>query len=133
MPQAPEPRPRVLLVDDEEPILFPMKAYFEAVGWRVACAREAAETEAILREGPFDVAVVDLQLTVQQEDEGLEVVDMIRARHPLTHVIVLTAHGTPEIESEVRRRGVDYLQKPTPLPVVARLMTSGLAERRAVR
>lgn len=124
MNQGPEPvRRRVLIADDEVPILYAMEAYFEAVGWDVDCAHELEEAEALLVNGKYDVAVVDLRLTPTHGFDGLDLVSVIRERSPETRVIILTAYGSPEIEEEVRLRGVSaYLQKPTPLPVLADLM-----------
>ena len=48
-----------------------------------------------------------------------------------TRVVLLTGNGTPEIEAEARRRGVDaFLHKPLPLRELERVV-AGLAGRAA--
>ena len=41
---------RILLVDDEQAILFAMRDYFTAYGYEVDCSREVEEAEALLAE-----------------------------------------------------------------------------------
>src|SRR5512140_3823148 len=118
-------RRRVLIADDEEPILYPMKAYFEAVGWDVDCARAPEEAQALLVNGRYDVAIVDLRFTPIHGSEGLDLLRLIREYSPATRVILLTAYGSCDIEDEARRRGVAaYLQKPTPLHTLSELMNT---------
>ena len=54
---------RLLVIDDEDSIRFAMKEYFEVHGYRVDCAREAEEAEALLAHLRYDVVIADLQLS----------------------------------------------------------------------
>lgn len=110
-------RPAVLIVDDEESILFALEDYLTATGWRVVTAATVEGAVALLASGPFAAAVVDLRLTEDEGDEsGLEVVRRIRRRWPHTRVVLLTAYGRG-IEGEAARLGVSsLLPKPQPLP-----------------
>lgn len=114
-----------MVVDDEEPILFAMREYFTTQGFAVDCARELEEAEALLSKVRYSAVIADLRLSGTHGTEGLEIVDQIRERWPGTRTILLTAYGSPEIEDEARRRGVDaFLRKPKPLPEVARILVS---------
>jgi two-component system response regulator (stage 0 sporulation protein F) len=114
---------RLLIVDDEEPILIAMQEYFRTFGYEVDCARELEEAEALLTKFSYAVVVADLRLTGIYGVEGLELVGYIRQRCPYTRMILLTAYGTPEIEKEARRLGVDaFLYKPKPLPEIAQIV-----------
>jgi DNA-binding response OmpR family regulator len=114
---------RLLIVDDEEPILFAMQEYFGTFGYQVDCARELEEAEALLTNVDYSLVVADLRLTGIYGVEGLELVGYIRQRCPRTRVILLTAYGSAEIESEARRLGVDaFLYKPKPLPELAQIV-----------
>jgi DNA-binding NtrC family response regulator len=116
--------PRILIVDDEGPILFAMQEYFTAHGYVVDCAREAGEAEAKLEAGSYSVVIADLRLTGSHQVEGLEIVERVRQRHPGTRVIVLTAYGSPELAREAKRRGADrFLHKPQPLSRVERIVS----------
>src|SRR5689334_10389902 len=121
---------RILVVDDEGPILFAMKDYFMAQGYEVDCAREFEEAEALLANITYSVVIADLRLTGSYGVEGLELVAYVRERCPRTHIIILTAYSSPEIESEALRRGVDaFLRKPKPLPHLAQIVFALQASR----
>jgi DNA-binding response OmpR family regulator len=112
--------PTLLIVDDEDAILFAMREYFMIRGYRVDCARGLDETATLLSRHPYSAVIADLRLGGSHGTEGLEIVDQVRARSRGTRVILLTAYGSPEIEREARRRGVDaFLHKPRPLPELA--------------
>jgi DNA-binding NtrC family response regulator len=116
-------RHRLLLVDDEESILFAMREYFMTFGYQIDCACELEEAEALVVKHKYDLVVADLRLTGIYGAEGLELVGLIRERHPRTHVILLTAYGSPDVEKEARRLGVaSFLHKPKPLPDVAQIV-----------
>lgn len=114
---------RLLIVDDEEPILFAMREYFSTCGYRVDCAREIDEAEVMLLGTPYAAVIADLRLSGSQSAEGLEIIGYVRERCPQTRVVLLTAYGSTEVECEARRRGVDaFLHKPMPLPAVAQIV-----------
>ena len=114
---------KLLIVDDEESILFAMREYFMSHGYRVDCARGLDDTDALLSSNPYSAIIADLRLSGSRGTEGLEIVDRVRARCPATRVIILTAYGLPGIEREARRRGADvFLHKPIPLPELARIV-----------
>jgi two-component system response regulator PilR (NtrC family) len=117
--------PSILIVDDEESILFGMREYFTALGYHVDCARELDEAKGFLARTCYAVAITDLCLTGSPGTEGLTLLDHIRHRHPATRVIILTAYGLPETEQEARRRGAEaFLQKRLSLPEVAHVVAA---------
>jgi DNA-binding response OmpR family regulator len=119
---------RLLIVDDEASILFAMREYFSALGYGVDCASCLDDAVALMRASHHDAVIADLRLSPTHAAEGLEVVRFIRARSPATRILLLTAYGSPAIEEEGRRCGVDMLlQKPRPLPEVAAIVARLLA------
>jgi len=122
--------PKMLVVDDEEPIRHALRAYFTARGYQVDCAQELEEAQALLQDVEYEVAIVDLRLTGIGGSEGLDVVSSLRQRSPTARIVLLTAHGTPAMEAEARRRGADaFLHKPQRLQAVAQVVF-GLTERK---
>ena len=120
---------RILIVDDEEPILFAMRAYFTRRGYAVDCAREQGEAEALLAGGEYAVVIADLRLTGTHGAEGLEILGLVRERWPRTRTVLLTAYGSADLELEARRRGADaFLHKPKPLADVEKLVAGLLAQ-----
>lgn len=127
-------QPGILIVDDEESILFAMREYFMAHGCQVDCAADRAQAEELLTHGRYAVVIADLRLTGSQSCEGLEIVSFVHERWPATRTVVLTAYGSPELEREARKRGVDaFLHKPKPLAEVAHVVFEllGVASRPA--
>lgn len=107
---------KILVVDDEEVILFAVRNYFESFDFQVDCAQELEEAEALLINVSYSVLITDLCLTGVHGLEGLELVRYVRENCPWTKIIVLTGYGSPEIEQEALNRGVDlFLHKPRPL------------------
>jgi DNA-binding NtrC family response regulator len=117
-------RPRILVVDDEDSILFAFRQSFEAFGYHVDCAREVEEAEALLVTYQYQAVLSDMRLTGMHGAEGLEIIGFVRERCPWTPVILLTAYSSEELEVEARRRGADaFVQKPAPLAEIGRLVT----------
>lgn len=120
---------RILVVDDEPPILAAMGTYFRREGYQVDCAGEREEAEALLVTREYACVIVDLRLTAAHGADGLEVVSFARDRCPWSRIIVLTAHGSAATEVEARRLGADvFLHKPKPLPDLAQIVSGLLGE-----
>jgi two-component system, response regulator, stage 0 sporulation protein F len=112
----------MLVIDDDESIVFALESYFASDGWTVNSARRLDSALDLLSTGCYTLVLTDLRLGGCQETEGLEIARSAARLRPATHVILLTAFGTPEIEDEARRIGVDaFLHKPLPLSEIAQV------------
>ncbi len=113
-------QPRILIVDDEQAILFALSRYLQKRGYRTWCAREEEEAAALILHEDFDLLIADLRLTGVQGAEGLEVIKLARHKAPTLPVILLTAFGTAPVMAEARNMGVNLLlAKPQPLDFLA--------------
>lgn len=113
---------RLLIVDNEETILFALQRYFTRVGFLVDCAKELEEAEALAAFTKYDLVIVDLSLTDSGSTEGLEIIRHLRSGRSGARVILLTAYGSTTVEREAYRRGADaFLHKPRPLAEIARV------------
>jgi len=113
---------RLLIVDDEESILFAMREYFEGLGYAVDCARDKQCADTYLATGEYGMLMVDLRLSAVDCEEGLKIVERVRRSFPATKTIMLTAYGSPEIEAKARKCGADaFVHKPTPLARLAQI------------
>ena len=114
--------PQLLIIDDEDTILFALKRYFAKLCYCVDLATELEEAEALLTHNRYDLVIADLSLTAGGGTEGLEILRFLRGKSPATRAILLTANGTAAVESEALRRGAQaVLHKPQPLSELARL------------
>ena len=121
----------ILVVDDEEAILFALEEYVRARGCMIHAAHEFEEAHALLSNIHYHLVVTDLRLGGIHRAEGLDVVSMVRECCPRTKVMVLTAFGSPEMEAEAKRRGADaFLHKSMALPEIANV-AMGLLGRAA--
>lgn len=113
--------PRLLLIDDEESILFAMWDFLTRHGYDVDQARNRREAENLLTSGePYALVIADLRLDVSDPRGGLRLLRRAREISPRTRTILLTAFGSPDVEAELAALGADrLLSKPLPLDRVA--------------
>jgi NtrC-family two-component system response regulator AlgB len=101
---------RILLVDDEAAILRTFRYCLEDAGYQVTTANTAAQTESLLQRQVFDLCFLDLRLG---DDNGLEVMALIRAQAPWMRVVIVTAHSAVDSAVDAMQAGAaDYLVKP---------------------
>lgn len=118
-------RKRLLIVEDEEPILNALAMFFGSRGYEVDTASDRATAESLLGERRYDAVLADLRLGGSADTGGLEIVSSARERFPEIKVVILTAYGSADVEQEARRRGVDaFLHKPQPLAGIADVVSS---------
>ena len=123
-PEPIEDKPQIhlLVVDDEESICFSMSEYFSQHGFEVDTAKEIEEAEHLVRSKKYEVIIQDLRLGSSDQD-GQQVVKLVRDLSPETRIVVLTAYGSIEVETETMKNGADaFLRKPKPLSQVAQVI-----------
>ncbi|GAC1324907.1 MAG: hypothetical protein NVSMB14_17560 [Isosphaeraceae bacterium] len=101
----------ILLVEDEHVLRGLVAQFLQGAGHKVVQAGDGQQGVDRFREaGPFDLALVDLNLPVFS---GVEVCRRLRAQHPEQPIIICSAAVVPESETALRDLGVDhYLTKP---------------------
>jgi len=114
---------RILMVDDKVTLCFAMREYFKLHNYQVDCAHNIADATTRLNTCGYSVVIADLDLGGTDGLEGFKVIKMVREQFPKTQIIVLTAYGSPEVESATRNLGVNsFLHKPRPLSEVAQII-----------
>ena len=130
IPEPSEP-PNLLIVDDEESICFSMKEYFSHTGFAVDTAVDIEDAERLIGDGKYAVLIQDIRMGISRDFGGMEVIKFARTHRPEMGIVVLTAHGSREIENEARVLGVDaFLRKPQPLSQIAQVVQSLIESRR---
>lgn len=117
--------PRLLLIDDDEQLGPPLAAYFQRFAFDLQQATRPSTGLALLRQGGFDAAILDVMLP---EMDGFELCRTIRksdAGFGDIPLIMLTARGDVMDRVVGLELGADdYLPKPfEPRELVARLQT----------
>ncbi|GFO59277.1 Fis family transcriptional regulator [Geomonas silvestris] len=104
------PEPRILVVDDQQIILFLLETHLRQGGYHPLLAASGREALALLEEQPVDLMITDL---IMPEMGGLELMERVRERFPELPIIVITTNGSVEGAVEAMRRGAyDYVEKP---------------------
>ncbi len=116
---------RVLIVDDEIAILQAFKKLIERPGIEVDTADCLGESMSLLGENSYQVVIADIRLTGVRAEEGLEILHHVKNKSPDTTVIIVTAHGSPDIMKKAYFLGADfYFEKPVSFKVLNDAMKS---------
>jgi len=105
----------VLVIDDEDGVRSGVARRLERQGYLVEVASGAEEGVSLIGSSPeaFDVVVTDMSM--EDPESGLKVLNAAFARDLFTEVIVMTAYGNVGNAVECMRRGAfDYIEKNTP-------------------
>jgi two-component system copper resistance phosphate regulon response regulator CusR len=101
---------RVLIVEDDAPLLKLLQKSLEAEHYATDVAADGEEAQNLAEQQDYDLVILDLNLP---KADGLEVLKHIRARNETLPVLALTARR--EVEDRVKALNLgadDYLPKP---------------------
>jgi DNA-binding response OmpR family regulator len=116
---------RVLMVDDEEAILFAFKKWLGRAGFVVDTAQDFDGAVDKLRTVSYQAVVADLRLTGADATEGFDIIKEARRTQKKCRVIVATAYGNEKTRETVFSLGADiYLEKPIPLQKLQEILHS---------
>jgi DNA-binding NtrC family response regulator len=120
-------QPRLLIVDDTR---FDRELAREALEGLGSIDQAASAEEALerLRAEPIDLVLTDLHLPGLS---GIDLLTRVRADHPATDVILITAHASVDSAVQALRMGAaDYLAKPARADELSLVVRRTLERRR---
>ncbi len=101
---------KVLVVDDEESLVDMVSSALRFAGYEVTTASSGAEALSIVRSGPVDALVLDVNLG---DIDGFEVCRLLRRDGHDMPIIFLTARDqADDLRTGFKQGGDDYLTKP---------------------
>jgi DNA-binding NtrC family response regulator len=101
---------RVLIIDDERPVLMTLEALLKRHGYEVDTAPTAAQGVKVLKSRSPTLVLLDLRLP---DADGLEMLERIKSELPEVQVIILTAHDSLHNAIESIKRGAfHFISKP---------------------
>lgn len=104
---------RILVVDDEPPILIVLELAFEESGLVLDAADSVGEALERLRTTAYDAILADKNLPGRS---GLDLIHWIRERNKTVPVVVMTGFASQESAREALNLGIDsYIEKPFPV------------------
>ncbi len=100
----------LLIVDDDKAFLQRLARAMEKRGFVTETAESVAEARTKVEASNPSFAVVDMRL---DDGNGLDVIEMLRARRPDARAIILTGYGNiATAVTAVKLGAIDYLSKP---------------------
>jgi two-component system nitrogen regulation response regulator NtrX len=103
-------KPRILVVDDEEPIRKTLRMTLEYEGYEVSEASSGSEALEKIDNEPPELLFLDIKMPGM---DGLEVLEEIRARTTASQVVMISGHGTVETAVQATKLGAfDFIEKP---------------------
>src|SRR5213593_4839946 len=95
----------ILVVDDESEIRQLLSIYLRKQGYEVSTAATSSETLSSLAQNAVDLVVLDIGLA---QEDGLRLLENLKASHPEVRVIMLTGMGFVEdLLQEAHDKGAD--------------------------
>jgi DNA-binding NtrC family response regulator len=122
---------RVLIIDDERPVLMTLEALLKRHGYQVETAPTAAQGLKALELKSPTLVLLDLRLP---DADGLEMLDRIKTELPEVQVIILTAHDSLHNAIESIKRGAyHFISKPYAPEELLSLMEKALEKQFLLR
>lgn len=120
---------KVLVIDDNRDLVDGIAMLLGELSMEVQVAYSAEQALSLMEATEFGLVLSDIKMPGMS---GLDLLRNIRARWPLTKVVLLTAYGTVDSAVDAMRTGAcDYLTKPFDndelLRVVSRAVSAGVA------
>jgi sigma-B regulation protein RsbU (phosphoserine phosphatase) len=132
----PDDTPRVLIADDQPDVLESLRMLLGPEGFRTEAVTTPDQVVARLEGGRIDLLLMDLNYTrdTTSGQEGLSLVDRIRAVEPLLPIVAMTGWSTVELAVEAMRKGVrHFVQKPWDNDALVALLRAEVDEGRVRR
>lgn len=100
----------ILVIDDDEAIRDAAVQIIEDCGHYAEGAEDSKLALEALRLTPFDVVLLDLNL---RGENGLDLLEVIRVKHPKVTVVMITGMGSiPDAVRATQLGALDFLEKP---------------------
>lgn len=101
---------RLLMVEDDANVASTLRERLMGQGFEVVHAASVAAARSAVRDGHFDLALLDVGLP---DGSGFDVARLLREHEPSTALVFLTAYGTPADRIHGLELGADdYVTKP---------------------
>lgn len=122
---------KVLIADDEKPVAQSLQGLLEALGYDVvAVVDDGHRAVEVCRRTLPDVVLMDIEMPGM---DGIQAARQI-SRDPGTPVIILTAHGHPNLVEQAVQEGViQYLLKPATSPALHAAIQTAVARAQEIK
>ena len=115
----------ILIADDEEDLTWSISKNLARDNQpvEVICVNSGDEALEIIHSRQIDLLVTDIRMPGLS---GLELLKKIYQKRLNTKIIVMTAYGSPEVETQVLKQGGVYIEKPFEISRLKKMIYSAL-------
>jgi len=127
--EVPEPRARILAVDDEAVVLDSFRRILVLEGYSIDTVQSGPEALSLVQRHDYDFVFTDLKMPNM---DGVEVVKAVKHLRPDVDMVVITGYGTIETAVETMQHGAcEYVQKPFTADELGEFVNRLLVKRQA--
>ena len=101
---------QILVVDDEPNVLVTYRLILQQRGYEVSAALSSEEARRVIGTDAIDLLLCDLSL--EKQENGFDVIEFARKRHPHMPAVLLTGYATTEANDHAKELGIPVLFKP---------------------
>ena len=118
---------QLLILEDDQTLADSWEEALGNAGYQVSTAHDGLAAEALWRESPFDVVILDLKTP---KKSGGELMDLIKKARPWTQIIIISGQGDENDKIDALKHHVfDYLEKPASLKTIFSAVEQALSNR----
>jgi DNA-binding response OmpR family regulator len=104
------PKHKILIADDDRTIRLFLSAVMKKAGYAVSTASDGKSTLKKVKQGKFDLVLLDVWMPKMN---GIEVLSLLRREPAPPKVVIMTTDGTTEtVLKAVREQAYKYVKKP---------------------
>ncbi len=108
--EVPNPKAKILCVDDEDVILDSFRKILVLDGYSIDTVNSGPEALSLIKSHHYDFIFTDLKMPVM---DGVEVTKSVKYLRPDIDVVIITGYATVETAVDCMKFGaMDYVQKP---------------------
>ncbi|MGO9019527.1 MAG: response regulator [Syntrophobacteraceae bacterium] len=112
---------RILIVDDDDELLFIIGEYLDSSGIEFHLAQNAAQARKYLSHCKYDMVISDLQMP---GESGLDLYRSVSIRYPGLAFILMSGNLDTRVRREAMSMGIcNFVEKPFELSYLKRLIT----------
>ena len=127
--EVPNPKARILAVDDESVVLDSFRRILVLEGFSIDTVTSGPEALNLVQRNDYDFVFTDLKMPGM---DGVEVVKAVKHLRPDVDMVVITGYGSIETAVETLQHGAtEYVQKPFTVDELSAFVNKILVKRQA--
>jgi len=110
---------RILVIDDEDVILFSYRKIYQGQHLTVDVCKTPEDAIELIRTNYYDAIISDVRFSDSESAEGLDILRYVNEHCPSIPVILMTGYGSAEIRDRAVELGVAYyFDKPVAISMI---------------